>query len=63
MTNTIGTRATSILGNASSLLGSTKDAFKAMAEAAVNTQAESSAAVAQEAAKRGRRGTVLDRYA
>ncbi|BEL02385.1 hypothetical protein Q0Z83_005760 [Actinoplanes sichuanensis] len=63
MTNTIGTRATSLFGNASSLLGSTKDAFKAMAEAAVNTQGDSPAAIAETAARKGRRGTVLDRYA
>ena len=63
MTNSIGTRATSFLGNATSLLGSTKDAFKALGEAAVNTQGESPAGTAGTAAKKGRRGTVLDRYA
>ena len=61
MTNSIGTRATSLFGNASSILGSTRDAFKAMADAAVNSPAESPGAA--EAAVKGRRGTVLDRYA
>ncbi|WP_433790298.1 hypothetical protein [Actinoplanes sp. CA-252034] len=63
MTNSIGPRAASLFGNATSLLGSTKDAFKAMADAAVNTQGESPAAIAETAARKGRRGTVLDRYA
>jgi hypothetical protein len=63
MTNSIGTRGTSLFGNATSLLGSTKDAFKAMAEAAVNTQGESPGAITEAAARKGRRGTVLDRYA
>jgi hypothetical protein len=63
MTNSISPRATSLLGNASSMLGSAKEAFKAMADAAVNTQGESPAAIAEASAKRGRRGTVLDRYA
>jgi hypothetical protein len=63
MTNSISPRSTSLFGNATSILGSAKDAFKAMAEAAVNTQGESPAANAGTAAKQGRRGTVLDRYA
>ncbi|MFC4065439.1 hypothetical protein [Actinoplanes subglobosus] len=70
MTNSIGTRGNSFLGNASTMLGSAstmlgsaKEAFKAMADAAVNNPAESPAAIAATAAKKGRRGTVLDRYA
>jgi hypothetical protein len=63
MTNSIGPRATSLLGNATSVLGSARDAFKAIAEAAVNTQGESPAVSAESTARKGRRGTVLDRYA
>ncbi|MEU4623750.1 hypothetical protein AB0G04_27740 [Actinoplanes sp. NPDC023801] len=62
MTNSISSNVSSVAGLANSVLGSAKQAFKAMADAAVNPSAESPAAVA-EAAKRGRRGTVLDRYA
>ncbi|MEU8660801.1 hypothetical protein [Actinoplanes philippinensis] len=63
MTNSIGPRAASLFGNATSALGSAKDAFKAIAEAAVNTQGESPAATAETTGRKGRRGTVLDRYA
>jgi hypothetical protein len=63
MTNSISTNVSSVAGLANSVLGSAKQAFKAMAEAAVNPSAESPAAVAEAAARKGRRGTVLDRYA
>ncbi|WP_430784389.1 hypothetical protein [Actinoplanes sp. G11-F43] len=63
MTNPIGPRATSILGNASSVLGSAKEAIKAMADAATGPESEKPAATEETAAKRGRRGVSLDRYA
>ena len=69
MTNSIGgnastaSRANSLLGNATSMLGSAKDAIRAMADAATNTPAGSPGAIAATAAKKGRVGTVLDRYA
>jgi hypothetical protein len=64
MTNSISSsNAPSVAGLANSVLGSAKQALKAMAVAAVNPSAESPAAVAEAAAKKGRRGTVLDRYA
>ncbi|MEV0897501.1 hypothetical protein [Actinoplanes sp. NPDC049802] len=63
MTNSIGSNVTSMTARATSLFGGAKDAFKAIADAAVNPQAESPAAVAEASARKGRRGTILDRYA
>ena len=69
MTNSIGgnastaARANSLLGNATSMLGSAKNAIRAMADAATSTPAASPGAIAETAAKKGRVGTVLDRYA
>ncbi|GGN08376.1 hypothetical protein GCM10010109_17120 [Actinoplanes campanulatus] len=45
---------------AASLFGGAKEALRAIADAAVSPQDEAPAA---EAAKKGRQGTVLDRYA
>ncbi|GGN66612.1 hypothetical protein GCM10010112_29170 [Actinoplanes lobatus] len=60
MTNSIGSSAPSVTSRASALFGGAKDAFRAIADAAVSTQDEAPVA---EAAKKGRQGTVLDRYA
>lgn len=66
MTNSISPRATSILSSATTALGSAKEAFKAMADAATNAEKDTSAdrteAPAPGAGK-GRRGVSLDRYA
>jgi hypothetical protein len=64
MTNTIGSNGSSMASMASSVLGSARHAFKAMAEAATNSESDAqSKAAGENAAKRGRRGTVLDCYA
>ncbi|SDS19264.1 hypothetical protein [Actinoplanes derwentensis] len=62
MTNPIGPRATSLLGNASSLLGSAKEAVKAMADAATAPTADKPDEKKAAPAK-GRLGVELDRYA
>jgi hypothetical protein len=62
MTNTIGSNS-SMASMASSVFGSARQAFKAMAEAATNPEAAADKQAGETAAKRGRRGTVLDCYA
>ncbi|MBB3094924.1 hypothetical protein KZ829_17220 [Actinoplanes hulinensis] len=60
MTNSIGSSVPSVTTRAASLFGGAKEALRAIADAAVSPQDEAPAA---EAAKKGRQGTVLDRYA
>jgi hypothetical protein len=63
MTNTIGSNS-SMASMASSVFGSARQAFKAMAVAATSPEGGGDEqAGAESAAKRGRRGTVLDCYA
>ena len=61
MTSSVGTGTGSMTSMASSLFGSAKQAFKAMAEATASTDEVHSAT--ETATKPGRRGTVLDQYA
>ncbi|GAA1596191.1 hypothetical protein [Actinoplanes couchii] len=63
MTNPIGPRVNSLLGSASSLLGSAKEAVKAMTDATTAPDAEKSPAAEPKPVGKGRLGTNLDRYA
>ena len=62
MTNTIGSNSSSMASMASSVFGSARQAFKAMADAATSNDGAGKQA-AEAAPKRGRIGTVLDCYA
>ncbi|MEU4422312.1 hypothetical protein AB0F81_16930 [Actinoplanes sp. NPDC024001] len=62
MTNTIGSNS-SMASMASSVFGSARQVFKAVADAASAPDAGDKQVAAEAAAKRGRRGTVLDCYA
>lgn len=62
MTNPIGPRANSLLGSASSLLESAREAVKAIAEAATAPTGDEPEKPPKTTGK-GRLGTNLDRYA
>lgn len=63
MTNSISSNRPSISSLATSVLGNAREAIKAMADAATSPSAEQPAAAEETAAKKGRRGVSLDRYA
>ncbi|TWG20538.1 hypothetical protein FHX34_10366 [Actinoplanes teichomyceticus] len=60
--NTVSGNASSMASMASSVLGNARQAFKAMAQAAASPEPGAGAAATESVAKRGRRGTILDRY-
>ncbi|MEU8243742.1 hypothetical protein AB0C07_36280 [Actinoplanes missouriensis] len=62
MTNTIGTKSSMSAMFGSTIFGNAKQMFKAVAEAAT-APAEPTPAPAETAARKGRRGTLLDSYA
>ena len=59
--NTVSGNTSSLASMATSVLGNARQAFKAMADAAVSTEPGTSAP-AEATAGKGRRGTILDRY-
>ncbi|GAA4938747.1 hypothetical protein [Actinoplanes utahensis] len=64
MTNSISSsNRPSVTSLATSVFGNAREAMKAIADAATSPSAESPAATAETAAKKGRRGVSLDRYA
>ncbi|MFC3989506.1 hypothetical protein [Actinoplanes siamensis] len=61
--NTVSANTSSMASLATSVLGNAREAFKAIAEAATNSQVGGPAAAGPSAAGKGaRRGTILDRY-
>ncbi|BCJ40338.1 hypothetical protein GCM10010168_31970 [Actinoplanes ianthinogenes] len=60
--NTVSGNTSSITAMATSVFGNARQAFKAMADAAVSPDAATEAQAAAATAGKGRRGTILDRY-